>query len=260
MKLSNKNGFTLIELLVVISIIALLMSVLMPALNKVRKQGKLVVCTSNMKQLGLAIYGYSTESDGDILASQTTGAGELSKAGPLWYQTLRNNRYIDFDNKEAKVLHCPEDRRSMEFCSYAANRYTMGLANVSGYDLANQTRLKVRKLNTIKDTANTILLGESSLKLTGDSNKIGGAWSAWGASVWAFSSTEKSDPAGCGLDWRVHAPKVKIVELRLENGCSPIAFVDGHCDVVKISFDCDSREGLRWGSPDGAPKLRPLKY
>ena len=44
------KGFTLIELLVVISIIAVLMSIMMPALNKVRSQAKKTVCLSNCRQ------------------------------------------------------------------------------------------------------------------------------------------------------------------------------------------------------------------
>lgn len=55
----NKKGFTLIELLVVISIIALLMSVLLPALNKVKQMGKITVCKSNLKQLAVGLWVYS---------------------------------------------------------------------------------------------------------------------------------------------------------------------------------------------------------
>ena len=47
-------GFTLIELLVVISIIALLLSILMPALSRVKEQGRRVVCASEVRQAGLA--------------------------------------------------------------------------------------------------------------------------------------------------------------------------------------------------------------
>ncbi|OHB58242.1 MAG: hypothetical protein A2Y12_02405 [Planctomycetes bacterium GWF2_42_9] len=54
----RKKAFTLVELLVVISIIALLLAVLMPALNKAREQGKAIVCSNRLHQLGLACQLY----------------------------------------------------------------------------------------------------------------------------------------------------------------------------------------------------------
>ncbi|OHB50722.1 MAG: hypothetical protein A2Y10_18675 [Planctomycetes bacterium GWF2_41_51] len=63
MRKINK-GFTLVELLVVISIIALLLAVMMPALSKAREQGRTVVCASNLKNYGLAINMYSNSNDG----------------------------------------------------------------------------------------------------------------------------------------------------------------------------------------------------
>jgi prepilin-type N-terminal cleavage/methylation domain-containing protein len=60
----KRRGFTLIELLVVISIIALLMSILMPTLSKAREQAKRVVCGSNMKQQALAMNTYAGNWDG----------------------------------------------------------------------------------------------------------------------------------------------------------------------------------------------------
>ena len=58
------SGFTLIELLVVIAIIALLMAILMPALTKVKKQAKTVMCQSNLKQMGSAAAMYTNDNDG----------------------------------------------------------------------------------------------------------------------------------------------------------------------------------------------------
>ncbi|MHC4126496.1 MAG: type II secretion system protein [Planctomycetota bacterium] len=53
--MAGKKGFTLIELLVVIAIIALLLSILTPALNQVKDRGPRAVCMSNLTQLALAI-------------------------------------------------------------------------------------------------------------------------------------------------------------------------------------------------------------
>lgn len=62
--MKRKRGFTLIELLVVIAIIAVLMAILMPALQRVRKQAKDVICRSRLRQWGLIFAMYTGENDG----------------------------------------------------------------------------------------------------------------------------------------------------------------------------------------------------
>lgn len=63
-RINQVNGFTLIELLVVISIIALLLAILMPSLNRAREQAKKAVCSSNTHQIALAANVYISEYDG----------------------------------------------------------------------------------------------------------------------------------------------------------------------------------------------------
>jgi prepilin-type N-terminal cleavage/methylation domain-containing protein/prepilin-type processing-associated H-X9-DG protein len=65
----KKKAFTLIELLVVISIVALLLSILMPALQKVKDQARVTVCKSNLKQLGMAFETYSVSNDNKSMST-----------------------------------------------------------------------------------------------------------------------------------------------------------------------------------------------
>jgi len=72
------NSFSLIELLVVIAGSAVLMAILMPALNRARGQGKRACCLSNLKQLQLAWTMYADDNDGKIV-----NGSALSTAGCL---------------------------------------------------------------------------------------------------------------------------------------------------------------------------------
>jgi prepilin-type N-terminal cleavage/methylation domain-containing protein len=58
------SGFTLVELLVVIGIIALLIAILLPALNKMRKESNRLVCLSNVRQLGTGVLMYCNDNEG----------------------------------------------------------------------------------------------------------------------------------------------------------------------------------------------------
>lgn len=102
----RRGGFTLIELLVVISIIALLVSILMPALGRAKKQAKAVVCLSNLKQWGLIWAIYTTENNGSFNEGRTSG----TKANH-WIDTLRpefeDMGLTDGMDKGKGLLFCP---------------------------------------------------------------------------------------------------------------------------------------------------------
>ncbi|MFQ6035627.1 MAG: type II secretion system protein [Sedimentisphaerales bacterium] len=96
--MNKRTGFTLIELLVVIAIIALLMAILMPALNRVKKQAKAVACQSNLKQWGLVWAMYTDENNSKF----------PDYLGYNWMQKL-----VEYYHNSEKLLYCPTTTRTV---------------------------------------------------------------------------------------------------------------------------------------------------
>lgn len=97
------RAFTLIELLVVISIIALLIGLLLPALGQARETGRMIKCMSNMRMMSLASVNYAFEFDGDLPGvGLGEGAGTLDPQG-AWLRTLA--QFVD----TPLLYRCPSD-------------------------------------------------------------------------------------------------------------------------------------------------------
>ena len=160
------KGFTLIELLVVISIIALLLSILMPSLCKVKDQAKLLVCVHNSKQVGLLLSIYQSEYNNSYPPYYTYD--RVFAERQYWPALL-----ADFDEKWSKgetppdYFFCPNQKDKevgAGAVSYGYNYYDLG--NWDNAASRNPTP-RFAKITQVRNPASKIVFCESRYNVFG---------------------------------------------------------------------------------------------
>lgn len=187
---SRRCGFTLVELLVVIGIIALLIAMLLPALNKAREGARQVQCMSNMKQIAQAFIQYTVENKG-VMPASGGGNPTFHRSGDptsgtwdwiAWHRKIdpitgRNNtgaadlkitdsalaKYLGGDKSEKTleaIFRCPSDNLEQRPQNAADNNGGRGAYRYSygANQFLTSRATNGRKISRVKDTANRILL------------------------------------------------------------------------------------------------------
>jgi prepilin-type N-terminal cleavage/methylation domain-containing protein len=129
----RRRAFTLVELLVVIGVIALLMGLLLPALNAARAQARSTACMSNVRQIGLAAMMYAQEAKLYVTFVSHPPPRPSIDRKELLYPYLGQGK-SNTDNDLDQVWRCPANERPTEVASYGFN------TNLNGIKLARVRR------------------------------------------------------------------------------------------------------------------------
>jgi prepilin-type N-terminal cleavage/methylation domain-containing protein/prepilin-type processing-associated H-X9-DG protein len=223
LKPGSGRAFTLIELLVVISIIALLMAILMPAMRRAKGLAERVACQNNLKQIAAAWHMYLDDHNGYFLRGKDVqnvfggweGTANLDYDRPL-------NRYLGLpirveSRRQAEVFKCPSDRGAIGYGNsaylYFGNSYQTNIMLIGPEQLLTQNTLPAAMIelnNRVNNHVNSMSRNRAyqpaRLLLAGDHN--------W--------QSEQSPILPSDKGWH-HAA-----------GTYNMAFLDGHVDFVKI--------------------------
>jgi prepilin-type processing-associated H-X9-DG protein/prepilin-type N-terminal cleavage/methylation domain-containing protein len=160
----SKSFFTLLELLIVIAVIAVLASLLLPALNKAKETAKNIQCQGNLKQIGIAVYLYTDESHGYLPygdGASLPAWGERPDVPLAKLLGYENMSYSDFQNKNT-VFKCPSctynvttSHEWIDWMNYCANAICMPY---EGHGTSKYATL--RKIERIPNPSKIILIAD----------------------------------------------------------------------------------------------------
>lgn len=249
---AHHSGFTLVELLVVIGIIALLISILLPALGKAREQAKSMKCKSNMRSIYQACMFFANDTKGRLprgakVEDTFTGFGVnagIAEERYAWFMAGDGSNNVsaghaDFDRgalwkylgnnlSRRQMVMCPSDqgddpmRRGGIITPLTARDFTYSINGLTHRDYStdatvNRIAWGIKITDVIKPTEKIFLIEEL------------GCNDAWGNNVW-----------GAADDWPSGRHGTRRRDMSANNakdiaGTGNYVFFDGHVEEIQVT-------------------------
>jgi len=227
-------GFTLIELLVVIAIIAILASILLPALSKAKAKADRIKCLNNLKQIGLFMQLYTDDNNEVFPGHRNTGVNTADPNISLtnWWGTT----IVPYGNNNSNLFRDPsikgkrldngikwEWKFDCNLVGYGYNGYFLGIHPYDGGDNLTAGGVNFATKPWFKRTA---VVSPSQNLLIGDKQPYGSP-PVWSSSLWW--------PNAC-MDFKASSSKAfEGIEPKRHLGSSVVVFNDSHSEVRKDS-------------------------
>lgn len=232
---ARSSGFTLIELLVVIAIIAILASMLLPALAKAKAKGQRTHCLNNLKQISLFMQLYTDDYNDTFPAHRNQGA--TSEAEMISRTNWWGTAIVGYAKNQSNVFRCAsltgrrndngvrwQWRFDCHEVGYGYNGFFLGQHPYASHGITvsgiNFMGAKEFKRSGVRSPAENLLIGDKQPYAGGGPNGV-----QWGSSLWWPNScmTKNRGNAWEGIDAQRHL------------GASAVVFNDGHSEVRKDS-------------------------
>lgn len=208
----RKRGFTLIELLVVITIIALLVAILLPAVKLVRAAAYSVSCLSNLRQMGLSVNAYAI--DFDFLPPTNPWYNRPGWPQAIAATYLESNKGQSDGNQPKDVLKCPGDLRPV----------VADDESIMHHSLTTETRMQCTWINNSNS----------------DAGEFVRLWSSYASNHAAFTGTKGQVPGTIGLfwdSWTFTSLEMESVPGMSRHGLGTnMVYGDGHAARLESSF------------------------
>ena len=271
MKKGKSFGFTLIELLVVIAIIAILASLLLPALASAKEKGKQAHCMNSLKQLSLAMTMYEDDNDGYLhhLSVESNNGTQYNVAPNhgMWYTNPRMKAarkmitdpnaplaywgvaYIKYAGGNTRLWRCPSAKTSDEWresgFNYGAEFWLDSSYGINGqffnFDANGKRRpngyspIPPRKRADLIDPNQTIIVqdaGEQKMD-SGPNDTLAANGAAENLTQWKYGSLPPLYP---GIDWV--SEWFRHGSNKPYGAASEVLWADGHVSAVRFTKDC----------------------